>query len=81
MGAKCCVFSVVLPTGGEGEKKAGGEEGMKMVMIKLRMEEASEAAGRVALPAAPSVQTAPSSGAAWRRCPLRSVMGHGSGFT
>lgn len=53
MGAKGCVYLVALPTEGECEKNAGGEEGVTMVMIKLRMEEASEAAGRVALPAAP----------------------------
>lgn len=41
----------------------GGKEGMKMVMIKLRMEEASEAAGRVALPRhSQHIHTAPSSG-------------------
>lgn len=44
MGAKGCVFLVALPTEGECEKNAGGEEGVTMVMITVRMEEASEAA-------------------------------------
>lgn len=54
MGGSVVYLQWYYPLRVSGRKRRGGEEGMKRVMVKLRMEEASEAAGRVALPPAPN---------------------------